>query len=66
MIRRWVRVFAGSGLLSGYREAVADSLDLVLERTRAEEDAIGPTNQVAHAVEMGQPKARKGPPTLQG
>ncbi len=53
-----LRGFAGSGPFFGFREAVADSLDLVTERTRAEEGAIGPTNQVAHAVGMGQPKSR--------
>jgi hypothetical protein len=35
-----------------------DSLDLVTERTGAKAGAIGPANQVAHAVEMSQPESR--------
>jgi len=42
--------FAGSGPVFGFREAVADSLDLATEHTGAKEGAIGPANQVAHAV----------------
>ncbi len=42
------------GVKPGFRDPVADSLDLVTERTGAEEGAIGPANQVAHAVGMGQ------------
>ena len=34
--------FAGSGLVFGFREAVADSLDLVTEHTGAKVGAIGP------------------------
>ncbi len=55
---RGVTGFAGSGPVFGFREAVMDSLDLVTERTGANEGAIGPENQVAHAVRMGQPESR--------
>jgi hypothetical protein len=49
--------FAGSSRLcevrAGFREA-ADSFDLVKEGTGAKKGAVGPANQVAHAVGMGQ------------
>jgi hypothetical protein len=50
---------ARSGPVFGFREAVADSLDLVTEQTGAKEGAIGPANQVVHAVRMGQPLSRR-------
>ena len=37
---------------------MADSLDLITERTGAKEGAIGLANQVAHAVRMGQPESQ--------
>ncbi len=38
---------------------MADSLDLATEPTEAKEAAIGPANQVAHAVRMRQPESRR-------
>ena len=46
------------GARAGFREAVVDILDLVTEQTGAKEGAIGPANQVAHAVRMGQSEGR--------
>ncbi len=50
--------FAGFGPVFDFRETVADCLDLVTERTGAKEGAIGPANEVTHAVRMGQPEGR--------
>ena len=58
--------FAESGPVFGFREAVADSLDLATEHTGAKEGAIGPANQVAHAVRMGQPESRRQLPKRHG
>ena len=62
---RWP-CFAGLGPIFGFREAVADSLDLATEHTGAKEGAIGPANQVAHAVRMGQPESRRQLPKRHG
>ena len=52
--------FAGLGPVFGFRQAVADSLDLATEHTEAKESVMGPANQVAEAEGMGSDRK---PPT---
>ena len=49
--------FARSGPVFGFREAVADSLDLATEHTGAKEGAIGPANQVRRLSGWVSPNA---------